>query len=284
MSAFSFIARSRRGFIVLALLALAVNPLQAQPPAEGWINLAPGLDLGRFKAYRQSYSGDSAVVVLRMNPQQWEPRLLSMSGTREAEPLTVRQWSDKYHLVAAINAGMFATDNKTHVGFMKCGEHLNSRSPNSYRSAAVFTPVIDSLPPFRIVDLDDTDVKTVAAGYRNVVQNLRLIKRPGTNCWSPQEKIWSEAALGEDKEGRMLLIYCRSPYSMYELNEILLSLPLDIVAAQHLEGGSEAQLYVNYAQHRVELVGGSETRFDSGYPDDNAWPIPNVIGIVPRSP
>ena len=81
---------------------------------------------------------------------------------------------------------------------------------------------------------------------------------------------WAEAALGEDTRGRALLIYCRAALCMYEFNEILLKLPLDLVAAQHLEGRRQARFWLS------ESVG-------SGL----AWPrrmnpgplLPNVIGI-----
>jgi len=70
---------------------------------------------------------------------------------------------------------------------------------------------------------------------------LRLIKKPGINVWQQQDREWSEAAIGEDKEGRILLIFSRSSFSMYDFNKELLQSGIGIVAAQHLEGGPEAQ-------------------------------------------
>jgi hypothetical protein len=279
-----FMPRVFRTALVLFWILLGSAFAFAEAPALGWTSVADGLDIGRFQAQEPADAGSGVIVVLRIDPRQWEAKLLSITGNGESASLTARQWSNKYHLAAAINAGMFAADYKTHVGYMKSGSHVNSRSPNSYRSVAAFNPLADSLPTFHIFDLDSTDIKTISSRYQNVVQNLRLIKSPGENCWTPQDKEWSEAALGEDKDGRMLLIYCRAPYSMFALNEILLALPLNLVAAQHLEGGSEAQFYLNYNNHHVELVGGYEMDFDGDAPGDTAWPIPNVIGIAPKTP
>ena len=94
----------------------------------------------------------------------------------------------------------------------------------------------------------------------------------------------TEAALGEDSEGRILFIYCRSPYSMYDLNEALLSLPLGLVSAQHLEGGPEAQMYVDFGETHLELYGSYESGFNEDDDNDVAWPIPNVIGITKKNP
>ena len=66
---------------------------------------------------------------------------------------------------------------------------------------------------------------------------------------------------------------------MYDFNQALLRLDLGIVAAQHLEGGPEAQLYIDVGAREAELVGSYETGFE---PDDRnvqAWPIPNVLGL-----
>jgi hypothetical protein len=118
--------------------------------------------------------------------------------------------------------------------------------------------------------------------YRRVVQNLRLVKRPGVNRWSPQERRWSEAALGEDREGRALLIFCGAPLPLDRLVETLLALPLGIVAAQHLEGGTQAQLFVAAGGQTIELVGGYEGILPPSDSSHAAWPIPNVIGVRAR--
>jgi hypothetical protein len=54
------------------------------------------------------------------------------------------------------------------------------------------------------------------------------------------------------------------------------------VAAQHLEGGPEAQLYINMGGTELEVVGSYETDFNESDDNDRAWPIPNIIGLRPR--
>ena len=48
---------------------------------------------------------------------------------------------------------------------------------------------------------------------------------------------------------------------MYDFNKILLDLPIRLVAAQHLEGGPEAQLYARYGDWTIDAVGSYETGF-----------------------
>jgi hypothetical protein len=247
-----------------------------------WQRLDDGLDLGRFKANEYSAFGDSLITILRIDPQVWDLKLMSLAATQESGVLTARDWCARYGLAAAINAGMFHEDYRTHSGFMRCGPDVNNPRCNSYKSVAAFSPKRDGLPPFHIFDFDSADVVPIYADYSCLIQNLRLIDRAGQNRWSPQPRQWSEAALGEDAQGRILFIFCRSPYSMYDLNNVLLSLPIDLVCAQHLEGGMEAQLYFKTAAMELELTGSYENDFSDSDDNSRAWPIPNVLGIVKR--
>lgn len=265
--------------LATALLVLSATP--SIPSGDAWQNVAVGLDIGRFRVTQEAPSGDSTIVVVRIDPARWELKLLAISESGGDHGMTAREWCEKFNLTAAINAGMFDLDYKTHIGYMKSKEHVNSDRTNPYKSAAVFDPRRDGLPMFRIHDLDETPLDTLLDRYHCVIQNLRLIKRPGENRWSQQDRTWSEAALGEDDQGRALFIFCRSPYSMYDFNKLLLSLPIGIVSAQHLEGGPEAQLYVKHGDTAINLAGDNDN--SSMHSSDFAWPIPNVIGIVPRS-
>jgi hypothetical protein len=179
---------------------------------------------------------------------------------------------------------MYGTDYRTHVGYLRFREHINNDNVNAYKSVAAFDPRRDGLPLFRIFDLDSPGVsmESISQDYASLLQNLRLIKRPGQNRWSPQKKMWSEAALGEDESGRMLFIFCRSPYTMHDLNNELLRLGIGLVAAQHLEGGPQAQLYIHAGEVEFEISGSHGTSSRENDDISVSWPIPNVLGVRPR--
>ncbi len=207
------------------------------------------------------------------------------SRTGDETGRSAREWAGEHGLAASTNAGMFGTDYTTHVGYMESQGHVNSKVVTGYQSVAAFDPREGvKAPPFRIFDLDDEGVtiQAIRLQYSSLVQNLRLVKRPGRNRWSRQEKIWSEAALGEDREGRILFVFSRSPFSMYDFNHELLSADIGVVALQHLEGGPEAQLYLNIGDVELELFGSYETSFREDDTNMSPWPIPNVLGIRRR--
>jgi hypothetical protein len=61
-----------------------------------------------------------------------------------------------------------------------------------------------------------------------------------------------------------------------------LRMGISIVCAQHIEGGPEAQLYVNTGDVEIELFGSYETAFRENDGNANPWPIPNVLSVRPR--
>ncbi len=79
------------------------------------------------------------------------------------------------------------------------------------------------------------------------------------------------------------MIFSRDPHSMHEFNEILLGLNIGIVAAQHLEGGPEAQLHIKAGKAEHLFVGSYETGFNENDENLVQWEIPVVMGLRPVS-
>lgn len=265
----------------LLIVILSVLITQSQV---GWKLLAPGMDMKEIIAKKPSIEGDSKITIVRIDPDKWQLVFIGRSTTNDSFGKTAKEWCESYNLTAAINAGMFNEDNWTHTGYLKFKDHINSSVKNSYQSVMAFDPINNNkLPQFQIYDLDGgNSIQNISKEYNLVIQNLRLIKKPGVNVWKQQDRIWSEAALGEDNKGRILLIYSTSPFSMYDLNKELLNSGIGIVAAQHLEGGPEAQLYLKVGGVEIEVAGNYETSYLEGGDNVAIWPIPNIIGIRPR--
>jgi hypothetical protein len=265
---------------------LAKRSAMAAQGGLGWKAVEPGMELRFLEAQKEGVQSNSPIAILRIDPALWDLEVLGTSRTGESSGHTARDWCQRHNLTAAINAGMFETDQKTHLGYLRYREHVNNSHQNNYQSVAAFDPRDSAgASRFRIFDLDAPGVtfQGILKDYASLVQNLRLVKRTGQNQWGQQERRWSEAALGEDRDGRILFIFSRVALSMHDLNQELLASDIGLVAAQHLEGGPEAQLYLQAGQTKLEMFGSYETSFRE---DDNnaaAWPVPNILGVRPRA-
>jgi len=172
---------------------------------------------------------------------------------------------------------MYQGDHLTHVGYLRHGRHLNSK-----RWVAQYSSLL-AVGPDRASILDRGGSRPESP---TLVQNLRLIRsrdgKTGEGTWSPQPKRWSEAALAMDREGNLLFIFTRVPFSMWELNRLLLGLPLGIVRAMHLEGGPEASLSVHAGGVHLDLCGSFETGFFPSDLNTDHYALPNVLGVRRR--
>jgi hypothetical protein len=220
-----------------------------------WRLLAPGVEYAQIDSLR----------VVRIDSQK--ARLVPLSGP--AQP--ARKWLDSQGLLAVINAGMYEKDIATHTGYFQIGARvLNPVWRADYSSALV----LDASGAAQLIDASSKP------SADSVIQSLRLIKSPGESVWtSASAKKWSEAAIAADSSGRILFLLCRAPFSMHDLNAWLLSLPLGIVRAMHVEGGPEASLSVRGIG---DFEGSYETAFHENDDNKEQWPLPNVLGVIAR--
>jgi hypothetical protein len=267
-----------RPLCVLLLGGVAVAGTATRPSALSWRALAPGVE---YAEMRDPAAPADAVEVVRIDPARATLRAV-MASAHDRRPRTAGAWCDAEHLVAAINLGMYRDDHLSNVGYARSGAHVNqSRLSTQYQSALLFGPRKPGLPPAALVDLDAPHARERLGDYDSVVQNLRLIRAPGRSVWSAQPRRWSEAAVASDDAGRILFVFLRAPRTMSDFNRLLLSLPLGVVAAMHVEGGPEASLSVRGALH-FDANGSYETGFVENDDERRQWEIPNVLGVVAR--
>lgn len=266
----------------LICLVVALMCLASSARTHGWQELGKGLYLGEFKSGQQSPVCNYPIVIVKIDPKSYALRLLSAS--EHGSPLrTARGWAEEFGLLAAVNASMYREDRRTSTGYMKNFKHVNNGQINpKFGAFMAFNPINSRVPSVQIVDRYNQDWKRLITQYNTVIQNYRTISLRGNNVWKQSKKIYSTACVGVDKDGHVLLIHSRSPFSVHDLNHTLLGLPLAIKNAMYVEGGPEASLYIKAGGREREWVGSYETNFAEHDDNRSAWGIPNVIGILKR--
>lgn len=271
------VAGATSRWIALTLLALLAT---GEAWAIEWRALQPGLEYAIVPLASQQTSATGRLHVVRIDPARVELRAL-MASEVDGGPRSAGRWCEDFGLSVAINLGMFQEDGLSNVGHARNGDHVNSRRwASTYKSAFAFGAKRDGLPPAVLVDLDREGARAELVDYASVIQNLRLIKSPGVNVWSKQDRRWSEAALAVDRSGRVLFLFAREPFAMWDLNQTLLALPLSIERAMHLEGGRQASLSIRAADLHLDLSGSFDTGFAENEGVQAQRGIPNAIGVV----
>ncbi len=264
---------------LLAVVGLAGAAAGAPArPAPPWRAIQPGVEYAVFDPPGpRPLQIDGRIHVVRIDPARASLRAV-MAGAIDRLPRRASQWCRDQQLAVAINMGMYRDDHRTNSGYARTSGYVNNpRWTEKFKSALAF----GASPPV-LEDLDDPAARERLSSYETVIQNLRLIRAPARGVWAQQDRRWSEAAVAIDAHHRVLFLFARYPHSMKELNDILLSLPLEVVAAMHVEGGPEASLSVHGGGVDVDLNGSYETGFNENDGENQQWPIPNVLAVGRR--
>ena len=266
-------------FIVSLMIGPEVDPATSAE-LSAWRNLEKGLDLGIFQAPEKSDFGDSLIRILRADTASFGLRLLNASSKDQGKRRSVKNWANKNGLVAAINASMYQKNMLSSVSHMKSRQHTNNTWVSKDKTILAFDPDEKLSPPVRIIDRDCEDFNTLRKQYGTLVQSIRMISCHGENMWAQQKRKWSIAAIGLDQQNRILFIHVRSPYTPHDLINMLLKLPIGLKQAMYVEGGADAQLYINTGKQEHQFIGSYST--GSREHDENTYarPIPNVLGLV----
>ena len=268
--------------ILLLFLVLFHVPGDGKAETASWKQVDEGLSVAEFDSPLKSEAGDSKITVVRIDPRYYSFRLLCASE-HGRQKKTVEEWSNEFHLVAAVNAGMYQENGITSVGYMRNYDHVNNPRIGKDNTVLAFNPVDSGVPEVQLIDRECQDLNSLKRKYNSLVQSIRMISCEGQNVWSQQSGKWSIVAIASDESGKVLFLTARSPYSVHDFIEIIQSLPISIKNAMYLEGGPQASLFVSSGDFRLEKYGSIETGFDEAGPLQFALPIPNVIGIVKKN-
>jgi len=216
------------------------------------------------------------VTVVKVDPERYSFQLLCATEHGK-ESLTVKEWALKYQMLAAVNAGMFQENGLTSVGFMKNFGHVNNPRLSKANTILAFNPVGENLPEIQLIDRECQDLNDLRQKYQSFVQSIRMISCSRQNVWSRQDSKWSTLAVAMDTQGNILFLFNRTPLSVHDFIEILLSLPLSLKSAMYLEGGPQASLYLSTSSMTLERYGvwGGLEKNPLPFP----LAVPNVIGI-----
>jgi hypothetical protein len=243
-----------------------------------WKTLESGLEFGTFHSPGYPDSVNATIYILRIDPICYSLNLFCASAPDQGKALSAKQWCKKEHLVAAINASMYQEDYKTSVSLMKTAVHTNNSYLSKDKTILAFNRRSGNVPTIKIIDRQCDDFNSLKHDYSSFIQSVRMISCTGKNVWT-QGQAWSIASIGSDKNGKILFIFSSIPHTVHDFIAILQKLPINIDRAMYLDGGHIAQMAIQSATTKLELIG----QYNGlGYSPTEAPAIPNIIGIIKK--
>jgi uncharacterized protein YigE (DUF2233 family) len=263
----------------LSCLAAAVGLLHTPSRAQE----SSGITVERYRApvAPEVAAGDRRITIVRVDPARFELRFLTTMHHGEAR--TLPEWVRDFELAGGINAGMFLPGGRP-LGHMQFrGEVWSARRPRNHEAVIAFDPLSRPGRAFAIGGAGcGEDLDAMRTSFGSLLQARRLLVDCAGRPTRWQTARYSAAAIGVDRDGRVVLVHSRTPYRMAVLARMLAAEELGIRGLAYMEGGPEASLVVSHGSARVREIGSWEDGFNLN--DDNRvfWDLPNVIGFAPR--
>jgi hypothetical protein len=265
--------------VALFSICLALAPWRVSAQVDD------GLSIERVRLPRapEVAAGDRILTVVRVDPARF--RLTVLTAARDGSPRPLDAWVRDHHLIGGVNAGMFLANRMPVATLVRDGDVITDRSPASYDGIVGWDPASDGIPAIGVGGRGcPHDLAAMRRRYRSVVQGFRMMIdcRGRAVAWT-QDRRYSAAALGVDRDGRAVFVHSRTPYRMRELNRMMADLDLGIRGLVYMEGGPEASLVVRDGARSVTEVGSWEDGFNPNDDNRELWEIPSVIGFARRS-
>jgi hypothetical protein len=256
----------------------AVTAEDAPAPCDG-TPVALGDDLtveSRRLVVTAAVTSEPCVQIVRASATRYVLRVFT---SRDGDPAPAPAWRDRMHLVAAINAGMFHESGDP-VGLIVERGTVIGTDNDKMSGFFAFDPVSPKDPPVAMAGrtCPGFDLAALRKRYRSLVQSYRLLDCDGHPITWQDPKLYSAAAIGLDRAGRIVFVHARGASTMTDFAR---SLPNDLAGALFLEGGPEASLVVRGDRGEVSRVGSYETGFVENDGNTAFWPLPNIIGLAP---
>ncbi len=245
-----------------------------------WITPFKGLNYTEFSSPKQSIQGDNKIKIVQIDPVFFEFHLISATEKNELE--NVDYWIENQDFNLIFNAGMYKLkDEHIHRFYMRNFEHYNNpKLTYNVNSIIAFNPKYSDLPSFTIFDLQYDDWSLVESNYNTIVQGIRMLDCNGDPVyWKSDNQQCSMLVAAMDKIGNFYLIFSRSPFSQNTMIDILKLIPIDLINAVYIEGGSRANFYLNVSDFKIKEVGSYVSNYNENDLNKIFYPFPNFIGL-----
>ena len=254
-------------------------------PYKQWTQLEKGMEFIEIDAPEKSKVNNSVISILRIEPEHFEFEMYNASQ-RGRKPLKASQWAEKHDLDVVFNAGMYdMTNGMTHRGYLKNNKHLNNRELEPhYNSMIAFQPKDSLNSNFDIFDLECQPWKSIKNDFNCYAQGMRMIDcNSEPLSWNKKKQSCSMLVAAKDPQGRIYILFTRSPYTQNQMISFMKDMPYDLSSAIYLEGGPETSLFIKTNNILIKRFGSYVTQTFANDDNPDFWPIPNVIGITKKN-
>jgi len=211
-----------------------------------WRENAPGFEAGRTRLLYGARLGPDDLFLVRFDPARFAFRPYHEKEYPEAGQVNIGGWAERLVSASAlINSGQYYPD-RAYMGLLnRAGQSLSAKAHPQWKGVLVSEPkpaAPAGAPAAALIDLQDNPEARRPEDYQNAMQSFMLLDRKGNIRVRDSRNLAGRAAIGQDREGRILLIMTPAATTLYDLASALKSANLGLSQVMGLDGGFETQL------------------------------------------
>lgn len=211
-----------------------------------WRENAPGFEAGRARLLYGARLGPDDLYLVRFDPARFAFRPYHESEYSGAGQVNIGGWAERLSsAVALINSGQYYPD-RSYMGLLNRADHkLSAKAHPQWKGFLVSEPKASAppgAPAATLIDLQNHPELWLPEHYQNVMQSFMLLDRKGRVRVRDSRSLAGRAAVGQDREGRLLLIMTPAAITLFDLALVLKSPDLGLSQVMGLDGGFESQL------------------------------------------
>jgi hypothetical protein len=264
--------------IAAIFLILSFSEAAASEPEIQIIDSSTGLTMYKYGITSPSDSSKNDLYVLKIDPDQYEFRFLAAIDI-DSVSRTASRWCSEFGYELCFNAGMYAADNLTPLGYSKNNGRILNPRINYHKAVLAFNPADDSLAPLRVINRGCEELDSFENKYNSMVQSVRMLGCAGGNVWNQSDEKHSILAMATDNSGMVFLLFSQAPISGYDFINNIKALKLGIQQMIYLEGGVPASLYIKTNNYSFDISGVAVELWPLRISGSGFAKLPNVIAV-----
>ena len=252
-----------------------------------WSQEPFGFESAEAKLLYGARLGPTDLYLMRFDPEHFSLRPYHEKEYAEEGQAGIGNWAERLNgAVALINGGQYYPDRSYMGSLQRDGRELSAGIHRQWKGFAVSEPKADAppgIPRAAVIDLDESQRPLRPEYYQNVMQSFMLLDHKGLIRVRESRNLTGRTALGEDGDGRLVVIMTPAAVSLYDLALALKSPSLNLKRVLSFDGGFEAQMFLR--RPAGGLMAGSQfsiTDSRAVYIPAYRPTLPAVLAIEPR--
>lgn len=265
--------------VALLIAVWIVMPMCAFAETANWDRLADGLDVTVWTP-GEVCAQVPPLYMMKIDPERFRFAVYHYRAEGLESPLTLGDWHQRTKALALFNAGLFM-DDFSYLGLLyKDGKSLGGKRHGLWQGLFIAEPLAPGVKKARVLDLKHDAFDDDKPAYQEAAQSLMLLDRRGTLRVRQSGKAAQQTVVGENREGRLLVIMSKGEVPLWELAVCLRDGFREISHAMAMDGGTSSDVLIGSELSGVR-TGAMWQPLVDGMGLSHV-PLPTVIGVFPR--